>query len=437
MSAQITVPRNWAPRNYQMPLWDYMMGGGTRAVSVWHRRTGKDLTAVNICAVKLCQRVGLYWHLLPTYNQGRKTVWDGMTRDGRKFIDHLPMEMASGVNNTEMKVTFENGSIYQVVGSDNPDRLVGTNPVGVILSEYSLQDPRAWNYIRPILAENKGFALFLYTPRGYNHGHRLYRMAVENPSWHAELLTADDTHVLTPEDIEEERRAGMPEEMIQQEFYCSFSSALMGSYFGTAMTQARAEDRVGDFPYDPLLGTITAWDLGMADQTVVIFAQEHQGSLRIIDCYANSGEGLPHYVNELKRLDYVYDRHHGPHDIRVRDLSTGRSRYEVAQSLGLRLEPVAKLPLEDGIEAIRSLLPRIYWNRTRRTETLIEAVEQYRREWDERSQCFRERPIHDWCSDFVDALRTLAVGMRARRNTQELPTHAQYEYDALAMEFDQ
>ncbi len=235
----VQVPVNWTPREYQKSLWGYLENGGTRAVAVWHRRAGKDATALNWSVVSAFERIGLYWHLLPTYNQGRKIVWDGRTREGKPFLDAWPTDAIESRNETDMRIKLKNNSIWQVVGTDNVDRLVGSNVIGCVFSEYSLQDPRAWDYVRPILAENGGWALFIYTARGRNHGYDLYNMATKNKNWFAELLTIDDTKrpdgtpVISQEAVEEERAAGMPEEMVQQEFWCSFDAPLVGSYFGS------------------------------------------------------------------------------------------------------------------------------------------------------------------------------------------------------------
>ena len=382
-------------------------------------------------------RPGLYWHLFPTYNQGRKIAWEGMTKAGRKFISHFPKENVEAINNTEMRVTFKTGSIYQVVGADNPDRLVGANPVGIILSEYALQDPRAWDYIRPILLENEGWAVFIYTPRGRNHGYTLLNHAKKNPKWFTQVLSVNDTMAVPVEAIDEERMAGMPEELIQQEFYCSFDAALVGAYYGNHMKAALDTGRIGQFPYDSQLMVNTAWDLGIGDQTVILFYQVLGQQIRIIDCYSNSGEGLQHYVNILEkghRSQYVYGNHYAPHDIMAKDLSTGRTRLETAQSLGLRLRVVPKVSIEDGIEAVRSIMSRIYWNEDKNTEHLIEAARQYRKEWDDKKRCFNDRPYHDWTSDFMDALRYLALSIRRETMKREpLPTHAEHEYNIIGL----
>ena len=376
------VPVDWAPRDYQLPLIQYLESGGKRAICVWHRRAGKDLTSVNWIAVCSIMRPGLYWHLFPTYNQGRKIAWEGMTKTGRKFISHFPKENIDAINNTEMRVTFKTGSIYQVVGSDNPDRLVGANPIGIILSEYALQDPRAWDYIRPILLENEGWAVFIYTPRGRNHGYTLLNHAKKNPKWFTQVLSVHDTKAVPIAAIDEEREAGMPEELIQQEFFCSFDAALVGAYYGNHMKAAFDTGRIGQFPYDSQLMVNTSWDLGIGDQTVILFYQVLGQQIRLIDCYSNSGEGLQHYVNILSkghRSQYVYGNHYAPHDIKAKDLSTGRTRLETAQSLGLRFRVVPKVSIEDGIEAVRSIMSRLYWNDDKNTEHLIEASKQYRK----------------------------------------------------------
>ena len=430
--AEITVPVDWAPRPYQFPLWKFLEDGGKRAVAVWHRRAGKDLLSINWCAVSALTRPGLYWHLFPTYNQGRKIAWDGMTRDGRKFIDHFPQETWEAVNNTEMRLTLKNGSIYQVVGTDNVDRLVGANPVGVVFSEYSLQDPRAWDYIRPILAENGGWALFIYTARGRNHGYDLLNMAKRNEKWFQQTLSVDDTRAISQEAVDEERDSGMPDEMIQQEFYCSFDAPLVGSYYGNAMARLLADGKITGVPYEQRLEVHTSWDLGMNDSTAIIFFQRHGGEIRIIDYYESSGEGLAHYVKILKEKEYLYGEHIAPHDIQVREMGTGKSRLEVARELGIRFRVAANLRIDDGIEAVRTTLPKCFFDE-KKCSHLIEALRQYRKDFDEKHKVFRDRPLHDWTSHPADAMRYLAVGLRDQlnMNAKKLPRMADMDYQIL------
>lgn len=412
----IAIPYNWKPRDYQMPLWAFMEGGGKRAVAVWHRRGGKDLFSLNWCATAMAERPGVYWHLFPTYNQGRKIAWDGFTKDGRKFIDHFPEPLIEAKNNTEMKLTLKTGGVYQVIGTDDPDRLVGANPVGCIFSEYSLQDPRAWNYIRPILAENGGWAIFIYTARGNNHGKRMLDMAKKNPNWFAQVLTVDDTRAIPLAAVQEERDSGMPEEMIQQEFYCSFEAPIVGAYYGSQMMKMSEESRICNVPYEPALPVHTAWDLGVGDATSITFYQVYGLEVRIIDYCEASGEGLPYYAKILKEKDYVYGMHFAPWDIEVREFSSGKSRKETAASLGIKFQVVKQHSIEDGIENVRNFLPRC-WVDSKKAERLVDCLRNYRKEYDEVRKVYKNVPVHDWASHGADCFRYLAWGFREKKKT--------------------
>lgn len=428
----IEVPYKWLPRDYQAAAWNYLEGGGKRAALVWHRRAGKDLFAINFCATQVFERVGLYWHILPTYNQGRKVVWEGRTRDGRSFLDHFPDgnnpgpgRVVTRKRDDAMALWFANGSVYQVIGAEEPDRLVGANPVGIIFSEWSVMPPRVWEYLRPIVAENGGWVVFIYTPRGRNHGYRTYNMALNAPGWFAERLTVDDTNAVTREAVEDERMAGMPEELIQQEFYCSFDAPLVGSYYGDLISRMLEEKRIGSIPHEPERPVTTAWDLGVSDATAIWFHQRVGHEERLIDYYQSSGVGLDHYAKVLSEKPYTYKEHLVPHDATVRELGTGKSRIEVARKLGLNMRVVPKLPLADGINAVRFLLPKV-WIDEEKCETGLEGLRQYTKErvLDEEGAhgeaVFRDKPLHNWASHPADAFRTLAVGLREFRKQHDV-----------------
>lgn len=235
---QITIPHNYEPRPYQLPILSALDGGKKRGVCVWHRRSGKDKTFLNYLVKKMFQRVGIYYYFFPNYNQGRKILWDGIDRAGFAYMSHIPVKLRKKTNIQEMKVTLCNNSIFQIVGTDNIDSIMGTNPVGCVFSEYSLQDPQAWDFIRPILLENDGWAIFNYTPRGRNHGYKLYEMAKHNPDWFCELLTVEDTgDIITQDMLQAEREAGMDEQLLQQEYYCSFDAALQLCFFGDSLSR--------------------------------------------------------------------------------------------------------------------------------------------------------------------------------------------------------
>ncbi|HSN18987.1 MAG TPA: hypothetical protein VLV87_12365 [Gammaproteobacteria bacterium] len=417
----LTLPSGWRPRPHQQRLWDHMEGGGRRAVAVWHRRAGKDATALNWTAVAAHQRIGTYWHMLPTATQGRLVVWDGRDSQGRRFIDQaFPPSLRKATRNDRMTVELKCGSIWQVLGSDNYDRLVGANPVGVVFSEWSLTDPRAWDYVRPILAENGGWALFIYTPRGKNHGFELYDIARHHGDWFAEQLSVEDTGILRPEILAAERSSGMSEALIRQEYYCSFEAANEGSYYGRLLEQAEQAGRVTRVPWQPELAVDTWWDLGIGDSTAIWFAQRAGLELHLIDYYEASGEGLAHYAKALQDRGYVYGTHWAPHDIQVRELGTGKSRLEVAKGLGIPFRVAPRLSVEDGIEAVRNLLPRAWFDAEKCREGL-RALKSYHRGFNERRQAYLPHPVHDWSSHGSDAFRTGAVTNRERHAIERSP----------------
>jgi hypothetical protein len=357
--------------------------------------------------------------MLPEQNQARKVIWDGIDREGRRMIDQaFPKEARLSTHKQDMKIELKCGSIWQAVGSDNYNSLVGANPVGVIFSEWALANPTAWDFIRPILAENGGWAVFIYTARGRNHGSSLYDMAINNPRWFAEKLTVDDTGVISQEAIEEERAAGMPDEMIEQEFYCSFEAALVGSYYGKLIAQAEAQDRIGEVLHEPEYPVQTWWDIGYGDATAIWFVQLIRGQIHLIDYYESSGVGADHYVKVLQDRGYIYgdprrpnSGHLFPHDINDGEWGTGRTRYETMMRLGVRGTIVPKLSVDEGIQASRLILPRCRFDKVK-CERGLECLRQYHQEWDDKLRNWKGRPLHDWSSHAADAFRYGAVGVR-------------------------
>ncbi len=438
MPKEISFPYNYTPRWYQNNLWKYFQTGGfrrKRAVWVVHRRGGKDLNAIHLINTAGAERPGLYWHVFPTYAQGKKIAWDGKTKEGKPFRSAFPAELVEGENNTEMKMTLKNGVIYQVIGADKPDSLVGPNPVGIVLSEWSLMNPSVWELIKPILAENEGWALFIYTPRGKNHGLKQLNVAKKNSidkggRWFWEVLPNSYTGVVSQADIETERAEGMSDEMIEQEFECSFDSPLEGSYYGKLIEAAEKEKRITRVPWEPRLVVNTSWDLGIGDYMSIWFYQQIGLETRVIDYYENTGEGLAHYAKICKDKPYVYGVHLAPHDIQVREIGTGKSRLEVAKGLGIRFRPGRQLPIDEGIEAVRGLLPKCYFDETK-CELGLDALRSYHKEWDEERRVFRDKPEHDWSSHAADSFRELAQGLKIPIKKNNLQKKAVAEYNPL------
>jgi phage terminase large subunit len=410
----VKLPHQYRCRDYQVDFWEKMASGVKRGVLVWHRRAGKEKTCWNYLIMQAVKKVGIYYYLFPKLNQGRKILWDGIDKNGFRFIHHIPPEIIDGEpNSTEMKIRLKNGSLIQIVGTNHIDSIVGTNPVGCVFSEYSLQNPVAWQLIRPILVENGGWAVFNFTPRGANHAKDLFIMAQSNPDWFCQLLTVDDTKVVNEEDIQAERDAGMSEDYIQQEFYCSFTLGVEGSYYAAYLEDAREELRIGRVPWAKQSRVFTAWDLGYGDSTSIVFYQVVGNEIHVIDYYENHGKGLPHYVEVLKKKPYVYGSHFAPHDIDSHSFSSGLSAKEVGADLGIRFTvlPTLKVSLEDGIEAVRGLFPRL-WFDEERCKPLIRCLENYRKEFDQRLEVYKDRPRHDKFSHGADAVRYMAIGVK-------------------------
>lgn len=412
-----------------MPLWAYLENGGKRACAVWHRRAGKDAVCLNWTATAAVQKPANYWHLLPQANQARKAIWDAVNpTTGQRLIDQaFPKEIRELTRENEMMIRLKNGATWQVGGSDNYDALVGSPPFGIVYSEWALSDPRSWDYIRPILAENGGWALFITTPRGNNHARRTYETASCEKDWFGQILTVDDTQAIKREVLDQDLREMIREHgdqegnaIFKQEYYCSFEAPVSGSYYGQWLDKAEAEKRITKVPYEPNLPVDTAWDLGIDDAMAIWFIQQVGKEIHLIDYLEDSGEGLQHYAKELQAKPYVYGSHFGPHDIEVRELGTGKSRKEVAESLGIRFTTAPKLEVADGIQAVRDLLPRIWIDREKCARGL-DALLSYHKDWDEKREVFRNQPVHDWASHGADALRTFATAKPASVGWKELP----------------
>lgn len=420
MTKKIRIP-DLVPRDYQLPFFKAMDSGFKRAVLVHHRRAGKEIICWNyMIREALCGRIGTYCYFFPTSRLGKRILWDGANKDGKRFIDYIPKELIKSENSVEMKIELNNCSVIQIMGTDQIIN-VGINPIGCVFSEFSLQDPKAWTYIRPILRENDGWAVMNGTPRGRNHFYDLYLMAKDNPAWFCQKLTIMDTGVLSEADMEIERNEGMSENLIQQEYFCKFDQGIDGAFYGKYMMQAEKDERLTNVPYDPYAKVDTYWDLGVSDSTTIIFAQNVGQEIHIIDTYTNEGEGLDHYarVVEQKANDglWQYGRHCAPHDIQVRELGHGaKTRLQMARDLGLDFVIVPKLSIHEGIEMARGMFHKI-WIDQKKCGYLIKCLENYHRSYNERLNVFSDKPVHDFSSHYADAFRYLGVMQNKTRRS--------------------
>jgi phage terminase large subunit len=415
------------PRRYQLPIFDAIENKGyKRVLCILPRRAGKDVMAFNLLLRAALRQVGNYFYIFPTYSQARKVIWQGIMNDGRRFLDFIPPDLIEAENSSEMQIRLVNGSIMQLIGSDNYDALMGTNARGIIFSEYALQDPIAWQYLRPILVANNGFALFLSTPRGHNHLWELYQIASQSKDWFVQKLTIDDTQHIPLFEIEKEKMSGeISEDLIQQEYYCSFSAGIEGSYYSKYIDKMRLDNRICYVGYEVGFPTHTVWDIGVRDSTCIIFFQTIGQSVRIIDVYENAKVGLEHYIKVIKQKDYIFGYHFAPHDIKVMEFGSGRTRIEKARSLGIDFKIAPEVSIEDGIECVRSNLSKI-WIDENKCKPLIRALENYRQEYDVKHKVYRPKPLHDWSSHWADAMRYLCLSL-PRTNMRHLDTDKLFE----------
>ena len=418
MGIETTIRLNkFKPRPYQLPLLDAIENKGyKRVMAILPRRAGKDITAFNLCIRACLKKVCVIYYIFPTYAQAKKVIWDSITNTGERILDYIPEELIHSKNGQEMKIRFKNGSLLQLVGSDNYDGLVGTNPQGVVFSEYALQDPRAYQFIRPILTANDGFALFLSTPRGKNHLWELYQIAKHSSDWYTLKLTIEDTQHIPLEEIERERRSGeMSEDLIQQEYYTSFEMGVEGSYYAKYLDRMRIKGQIGQVPWESGFKVHTAWDLGVRDSTCIIFFQVIGQTVRIIDCYEKNKEGLEHYVNVIDGKPYTYGKHIAPHDIKVREFGSGITRLEKARQLGINFTIAPDALVVDGIEAVRSTFSKV-WIDENSCAPLLKALENYRQEYDAKKKVYHNHPLHDVNSHFADCMRYLCISLPKTRD---------------------
>lgn len=409
---EITIPYHFEPRDYQIPIFEAIDEGVKRIIMVWHRRAWKDKACFNIIVKKAAEDVWIYYYVFPTYSQGKKAVWDWIDKDWWKTIKHIPDEIIKRKNDTEMKVELINGSIIQIIGSDNVDSIVWTNPIWIVFSEYSLQSPAVWDFLRPILAENGWWAIFNFTPRWDNHAKELLDMARANDKRLVSINTVNDTKAITPEVLEEERKEiilkNWSDAIFQQEYYCSFDAWIAGNYYAEILSELEKNNHRTVVPYDPWLDVYTVWDLWINDSTAIWFWQRLGKEIRIIDHYENNWEGLSHYVGVLREKWYRYWTMYLPHDAQARSVQTWKTVEEKMYEYWFNdIQIVPRLSVLDGINSARAILPYCYFDRDK-TERGRKCLKNYHKEFDDKRTAYKW-PEHDWSSHSADAFRYLAV----------------------------
>jgi hypothetical protein len=377
----------------------------------------------NIMVREALKRRGTYYYFFPEFAQGRRVIWEGIDGSGFKFLDHIPEPLIQSKNGTDMRIILTNGSVIQIMGTDKFDKVRGSNPVGCVFSEYAFQNPKAWNIIRPILTENKGWAIFNSSTNGKNHMYELYERVKDNDKWFVQNLNVLETldekgdRYISDELIDEERASGMSEELVQQEFFNSWTANSQGYYYLSMLEDLENEGRISSVPHNPSSPVEIYFDIGVGDSTACWFIQTEGNNINVIDFYKNSNKGLDHYAKIIQSKRYVYSAINFPWDMRNIEFGTGKTRYEVAEDLfkGIRLNTVSKLPISEGINAVRMVLPSCRFDKVRCREGL-DALKNYKKVWNDKQQVFSDSPLHDWASDAADAFRYLAIGVALPRS---------------------
>ena len=370
-----------------------------------HRRFGKTMASINQLihsAVKCDKPNPRFAYISPTYKQSKIVAFD--------MLKEFTRPLGAEINIAELRVDFLNGRRISLYGADNPDSLRGIYLDGCIIDEVA-QVPRSlWtDVVRPALADRKGWALFIGTPAGQNYFKELRDLAGSGePNWNLLEFKASDTGILDQEELDSALKL-MGQDKFNQEFMCSFQAPVEGAYYGKDINQLEADGRITDIAREDLCKTFCALDLGMGDSTAMWVCQLAGQEIRIIDFLENHGVGLDYYANWLRQNNYDKFEQLLPHDVQVRELGTGKSRKEMLEESGLSITVVPRLSVDDGIQAVRRILPRCWFDK--KTKQGLDALRNYRREYDDKRDVFYDKPIHDWCSHAADAFRYLAVGL--------------------------
>jgi phage terminase large subunit len=414
-----------------------LLEGYRHAYYVCHRRAGKDKVCLNILVAAACRRIGTYLYLFPQHNQARKVIWKGIDGSGMRFLDHIPAELIYKSNSTEMSVELINGSIIQLGGSNNVDALMGTNPCAIVYSEYTLHHPNTRGYLNPILVENGGWEILQGTPRGKGASHQLYSLALQDKDWFVRRWTIEDTKkadgspVVRLEDIEAERRLGMSEELIRQEYYCDWNVGVQGAYYTRELDDAEYEGRLSLWDINKNLPVYTFWDIGISDATAIWFLQPDGWDLKMVYYYEKTGEGFEFYARVLQELSekygFKYKYHYAPHDIRNRQWgASARSSLSLARDCGIHFLITPNVTIDDGLQAVKSLFPRV-WFHAEHCHQGIEGLRHACREYDEVNRVFKQKPLHNWASHCHDAFRYFATVWREQFTQPEYNVPQKFE----------
>ena len=424
MNIETVIKLNkFKPRDYQFPIYKAIASeGGTyrKLLCVLPRRAGKDVLMWNLMIRAAIKEVGNYFYCLPTFAQARSVIWDSITNSGERFLDFIPPELIAKIRNDTMQIVLVNGSQIKLVGSDSYDTsIIGTNPKMIVFSEYALADENAYKLAAmPILRANNGIVCLISTPRGKNHMYELYQIAKNSPDWFTYFLTVEDTKHIDIDEIKREIASGeMSEDMARQEYFCSFEMGQEGALYAKYIQNMRLKGQIGIVPWEPYHKVFTAWDLGIADPTCIIWFQVIGELVRIIDYYEASDRSMDHFARIVLDKPYVYahNGHFPPHDIMARESARGLTKREMYKELGIKFTDPVQIDIEVGIELVRRTFSKM-WIDEKNCKQLIKALENYRYEFDNKLKRYKNNPLHDWSSHASDSMRYLCAALPKCRN---------------------
>jgi len=410
---EVIIP--YAPRQAFMP---FHQRTERWSCLVAHRRAGKTVAAINDIIKRALLEGGRgaqYAYIAPFRSQAKSVAWD--------YLKYYAKAVSESSNESELTVTLINGAKVRLFGADNADAMRGLGFNGVYLDEYGDFKPSVWgNIVRPALSDRLGWAVFGGTPKGKNQFHDIYKVSQATPDWFLLRLPASVSKLLPATELKAASQQ-LSQDQYDQEYECSFDAAIMGAYYGQEMRQVDADGRIRDLRFDADADVMTAWDLGYRDDTAIWFYQVVRNEIHVLDYYAVSGASIEEIAKVVIDKGYRYTKHYLPHDARAKTLASGGKSIveQLAVHLGgmNKLSIVPEIGVQDGIQAVRMILPKCYFDPI--CDEGLEALRQYQREYDEDKKSFRQTPRHDWCSHPADAFRMLAVAYRENKADEPPP----------------
>lgn len=423
---EISVPVAFTARDYQQEMYDALDGEGFKRVLLrWHRRAGKDLACWCYLISEAVEKPGQYFYCYPTYQQGRKALWENSDGNGLRYIDQIPSVLIKSINHQEMKIELKKevgGSIIRVIGTDQVDNDRGVSARGAVFSEFDFQNIVAYRTLMPAIREKGGWVIINSTPKGKGNLFEYEQIATANPDkWYTSVLQTlwpdqpNYSGLVKPEDIPLiQQEDGLTDDEMEAEYGVSYNAKIVGSIYGDLIHKAETEGRIGHFPYDDSRPVNTYWDLGRSDMCCIWFTQKVGNRIVVVDYHEENGKSIDHYGKVLYDKGYYYGYHHLPHDgghkTMHHPLSLCEQLDEQCRQYKIgRVAPAApRLKIADGINAVRRRFSRYYFD-TEKCKTGIDRLKYYHYKMDEKRRVYLKEPVHDVNSHGADALRTEAI----------------------------